>query len=65
LTDAERWAINKQFLDEAIARGDEILLASPESAARAGTFLARELAYLRSLGYEISKDGTRMIKCPP
>jgi RHS repeat-associated protein len=56
LTDAQRWAVNKQFLDDAIARSDVIRLASSLKEAEAGTFFRRELEYLFSLGYEIVGD---------
>jgi hypothetical protein len=51
MTDAERWAANKQFLDEALARGDRIVLATALDAVRPGTFLEREITYLKELGY--------------
>jgi RHS repeat-associated protein len=51
LSDAERWALNKAFLDGAIANGSRITLASP--AAGAVGFYARELEYLMSQGYRL------------
>ena len=59
---AEQWAANQKFLDRAIARGDEIILATPASAARAGSFFASELKYLRSHGYQLAQDGMRMFR---
>jgi hypothetical protein len=60
---AKQWVANQKFLDRMIARGDEVILASPVKAAEPGTFFARELAYLRSKGFTLSSDGTRML--PP
>jgi hypothetical protein len=59
---AEQWAANKAFLDREIANGSAFRLASPTSAATKGTPYAKELAYLRSQGYRLTKDGLFMIK---
>ncbi|MBP7963694.1 MAG: RHS repeat-associated core domain-containing protein [Caldilineaceae bacterium] len=56
LTDVQRWAVNRQFLDNAIARGDTFKLASRLKEAEPGTYLRRELDYLFSLGYEVVDD---------
>ena len=56
------WAINKQFLDEAIQRGDELILATDSQLARAGSYFAKELAYLESLGYTPGPSGTILQK---
>ena len=56
LTDAQRWAVNKQFLDDAIARGDTFRLASLVDDAKAGTYFRKELEYLISLGYQVVGD---------
>jgi len=56
LTNAQRWAVNKQFLDDAIARGDTFRLASQLKEAEPGTYFRRELDYLFSLGYEVVGD---------
>ncbi|MFZ2487001.1 MAG: hypothetical protein WAZ19_02670 [Anaerolineae bacterium] len=53
LTDVQRWAVNKQFLDDAIARGDIFKLASLAEEAKPGTYFYRELEYLISLGYQV------------
>jgi filamentous hemagglutinin len=60
---AEQWAANQKFLDRAIARGDEIILASPVGEAKPGSFFARELEYLRWKGFTLGRDGSRMV--PP
>ena len=56
LTDPQRWAVNKQFLDDAIARGDTFKLASQLKQAEPGTYFRKELDYLFSLGYEVVGD---------
>jgi RHS repeat-associated protein len=57
----QRWAANQRFLDRAMARGDEIVLATPIQRARPNSFFVRELEYLREMGYVPSIDGSRMI----
>jgi len=64
MSSANQWAANQKFLDRLIARGDEIILATPAGQARAGSFFARELEYLASKGYAPSADGLRMLKGP-
>lgn len=63
MTSEERWAANAKFLDGAIARGDEFVLASPLSAATEGTTFLREVRYLLARGYRLSSDATRLL--PP
>ena len=63
MSPTEQWAANQKFLDRMIARGDDVILASPVKAAEPGTCFARELEYLRSNGFTLSTDGTRML--PP
>lgn len=60
---SERKLANLRFLDWAIARDMEIVLASPVKsiAATDGAFL-EELLYLQGKGYRLSDDGLRMIK---
>ena len=62
LSTADRWAFNKQFLDLAINRGDDFILATPISRARPLSYYAREIAYLAKNGYSLSTDGAKMIK---
>ena len=54
-TRAAQWARNKQFLDEAIARGDVFLLDTPfvEGIRDTGSFYQQELLYLLERGYQI------------
>lgn len=61
MSNAEKWAANSRFLDRAIARGDEFILATRAGAARAGSFFARELEYLANKGYRIAEDGWRLV----
>jgi len=63
MSPAEQWAANTRFLDRLVARGDSVVLATRASAARAGSFYARELEYLSGRGYTLSSDGLRML--PP
>jgi len=48
--------VNRQFLDDAIARGDTFKLASLLKEAEPGTYFRRELDYLFSLGYQLVGD---------
>jgi hypothetical protein len=65
MSSAARWAANTRFLDRAIAKGDEFLLATRASAARAGSFYAREREYLASRGYRVAEDGLRLMAPRP
>jgi RHS repeat-associated protein len=62
MSEAEKWVANQKFLDRMIMRGDEIILATPAYMARAESYFARELEYLRSMGYRVSQDGMKLIK---
>ncbi len=58
------WQLNKRFLDRAVARGDQIVLARPFNPVNdAGTWLADEIAYLSSRYGYILSDGITMV--PP
>lgn len=61
MSDAERWAANQRFLDRTIARGDDIVLATPLDRVRAGSFFEREIRYLISQGYRPNAAGTRLL----
>lgn len=61
MSKAEQWAANQKFLDRAIARGDEFVLATPLDKVRAGSYFERELQYLFSKGYQLADDGARLI----
>ena len=63
MSEAERWAANQKFLDAAVGRGDTFRLATSLSKMREGSYLAREVQYLKGFGYAVSKDGTTLI--PP
>jgi hypothetical protein len=62
MSDAEKWTANQKFLDRAIEKGNEIILASPVSEAEAGTFFRKEIDYLISQGYRFAEDGSKMIR---
>ena len=63
MTPDERWAANQKFLDRAIARGDKIILSNIVNDINkvTGSF-RKELEYLISHRYQITSDGTQMIK---
>jgi hypothetical protein len=46
----EGWTANMAFLNAAVSRGYSIYLATPASAARAGTYFWLELQYLANRG---------------
>lgn len=61
MSQTEQWAANQKFLDRAIARGDDFVLATPLDNVRAGSFFERELQYLFSKGYQLADDGARLV----
>ena len=62
MSKAERWAANTKCLDEAIARGDDILLSHPIThVGEATRTFKREVGYLMRKGYDLADGGTRMI----
>jgi hypothetical protein len=54
LSKAEQWALNQQFLNNAITNGNTFYLASKWSEAVTGSFFRMELEYLFSQGYTLS-----------
>jgi RHS repeat-associated protein len=62
MSEAERWGANKKFLDRLIARGEEIILATPLSKLRPGSYFARELEYLASKGFRPNVEGSKLIR---
>ncbi len=62
MPETEKWAANQKFLDRAIARSDEIVLATAHTSARPNSFFAKELEYLKTKGYRVSPDGRTMKK---
>jgi hypothetical protein len=64
MTEEQRWEANRRFLDEAVERGDEVILATALEDAGHGYF-RKELAYLHSLGYRPSSDGKRLVRTEP
>jgi filamentous hemagglutinin len=65
MTEAERWEANRQFLDEAIANGDEIVLATRLHLLKPGSYFEKELEYLANKGYQPSTDQSRLVKENP
>src|SRR5262249_27045011 len=63
MSPAERWAANQKFLDRAIARGGDIMLDKPiKDISSVSGELRKELNYLGERGFELSRDGSRMIR---
>lgn len=62
MTKEEQWAANQKFLDRAIAKDAEFVLATPLDKVRPGSYLQKEIEYLLSHGYKLSTDGTKLIK---
>jgi hypothetical protein len=56
-----RWIANRKFLDRAIARGDEIILATPLEEVKPGSYFQKELQYLYEKGLHPSLDGKKML----
>jgi hypothetical protein len=56
----EKWAANARFLDRLIARGDDVVMATPLDRVRPGSTLEREIGYLLGHGYEVVDDGWRL-----
>jgi RHS repeat-associated protein len=57
MTPAQQWGANVRFLERQIDRGTVFRLSTPANQARAGSYFEREIAYLRSRGYSLSRDG--------
>ena len=54
-----RWNRNKQFVDEALERGDEIrLMQDPANYRFTGGIYKKELKYLRKLNYDWRRSGS-------
>ena len=62
MTKAEQWTANQKFLDRAIAKGSEFLLATPIDKVRMGSFYQKEIKYLISQGYKFNGIGTKLVK---
>jgi len=64
--DAWTWELNKKYLDEVIARGDDVLFAgkfNPELlASHPESALAKEIEYLTSHGYKWTVDLLKLTK---
>lgn len=62
MSDVDRWAANQKFLDRAILRGNEIVLATSIDKVKPGSYFERELNYIFDRGYKISQDGKRLVR---
>ncbi len=62
MDDAQKWGANQKFLDRMIARGDDIVLATPVNKVKPGSYYEKELRYLMEKGYRLSEDGTRLVR---
>jgi type II secretory pathway pseudopilin PulG len=61
MSEGEKWLANRTFLDQAIARGDEFVLASGIRTAEAGSWFRIELEYLFYRGYRLAEDGKHLV----
>jgi hypothetical protein len=64
MTNEQRWLANREFLDIAISKGDDIILASRPSdlvEGGAGYMFRQELEYLGTKGYAPNAEETMMI----
>ena len=59
MTPEQRWAINRDFLDSAIMRGEQIILECAPEKVPMGSTLEKELDYLATHGYLPRLVGTR------
>lgn len=65
MSEAQHWGANQKFLDRAIARGGDFLLDKPiKSIDGVSGQLRKELNYLSQRGYQLSEDGSRMVRSP-
>jgi hypothetical protein len=62
MTPAEQWTANRTFLDRAIARGSEFVLAVPYNAVQPGSYTQMEINYLMSQGYYYNASSSKFIK---
>jgi len=63
MSETEQWSANTKFLDRMILRDDKIILSNPVLNINKVTGVFRkELDYLINKGYDLSKDGTQMLK---
>jgi len=54
--------ILKGMLDAAVARGDEILMATPPNRIRPGSYLDDEVKYLQELGYRYDEAAEAIVR---
>jgi hypothetical protein len=63
MSGTEQWIRNQQFLDQAIARGSQINLASPLTAENLTGGSGQEIEYLLKQGFTPNAEGSMML--PP
>ncbi len=51
MTPTEQWAANQKFLERAIKKGADFILATPPDKVRLGSFLEKEINFLLHNGY--------------
>lgn len=62
MTREEQWNMNKKYLDAAIRRGDNFILASPLTPSEIkGSFYEMEINYLLGRGYRFNTNYTKLI----
>jgi hypothetical protein len=59
MSEEEQWAANKDFLDQAIARGDTFEMSSSPEDPNAGKSFIKEVEYIQSKGYVL--NGNTMV----
>jgi hypothetical protein len=57
----ETWTANKAFLDQAISKGDDFILASPPEGVPSWTYYGQELQYLKSQGYVVDPSASKLV----
>ena len=57
----EAWSVNQAFLQDAIAKGAEFVLATPIGDMSANGVFVQEVGYILSQGYVLNAAGTKLI----
>jgi hypothetical protein len=63
LTTANQWELNKQFLRDAVARGDKIIVGTEINYQNPGSWLFREIDFLK-LEYNLVLQGNTFVPGP-
>ena len=56
------WPQNVKFLNDVIARGDQVLLSTKKALIRSGSILEKEIIYLQEKGYKWVNQWSLKIK---